>query len=179
MGNFFYWYVKVENEDQLNNPHVDGPIKIYMDILNRYIELLKAHCHENRLPYYKHLKHQIWFIKKLTSLVELLRASFKKNEATAKKVEYLREYLANSGNELLKFPEPFPLPLDPSVMICGCYPEESSVFKSSLAPLKITLKTIEKKKHGHATSQLFGKRSRYGKYPLMFKIGDDLRQDQL
>ncbi|KGU37859.1 phosphatidylinositol 3-kinase VPS34 [Candida albicans P57055] len=179
LGNFFYWYVKVENEDQLNNPHVDGPIKIYMDILNRYIELLKAHCHENRLPYYKHLKHQIWFIKKLTSLVELLRASFKKNEATAKKVEYLREYLANSGNELLKFPEPFPLPLDPSVMICGCYPEESSVFKSSLAPLKITLKTIEKKKHGHATSQLFGKRSRYGKYPLMFKIGDDLRQDQL
>ena len=137
LGNFFYWYVKVENEDQLNNPHVDGPIKIYMDILNRYIELLKAHCHENRLPYYKHLKHQIWFIKKLTSLVELLRASFKKNEATAKKVEYLREYLANSGNELLKFPEPFPLPLDPSVMICGCYPEESSVFKSSLAPLKL------------------------------------------
>lgn len=179
LGNFFYWYVKVENEDQLNNPHPDGAIKIYSVILNRYIEMLKAHCHENKLPYYKHLKHQIWFIKKLTGLVELLRASFKKNEATAKKVEYLREYLASSGNGLLKFPEPFPLPLDPSVIVCGCYPEESSVFKSSLAPLKITLKTIEKKKPTHATSQIFGKKSKYGKYPLMFKIGDDLRQDQL
>ncbi|KAL6453407.1 VPS34 Phosphatidylinositol 3-kinase VPS34 [Candida maltosa Xu316] len=179
LGNFFYWYVKVENEDQLNNPDQENRIKIYSVILNRYIELLKIHCHDNKLPYYKHLKHQIWFIKKLTSLVELLRASFKKNEATAKKVEYLREYLANSGNELLKFPEPFPLPLDPSIMICGCYPDESSVFKSSLAPLKITLKTIEKKKSTHATSQIFGKRSKYGKYPLMFKIGDDLRQDQL
>ncbi|RCK60696.1 Phosphatidylinositol 3-kinase VPS34 [Candida viswanathii] len=179
LGNFFYWYVKVENEDQLNNPHPDGPIKIYSVILNRYIEMLKTHSHENKLPYYKHLKRQIWFIKKLTGLVELLRASFKKNEATARKVEYLREYLASSGNELLKFPEPFPLPLDPSIMICGCYPEESSVFKSSLAPLKITLKTIEKKKPTHATSQIFGKKSKYGKYPLMFKIGDDLRQDQL
>lgn len=179
LGNFFYWYVKVENEDQLNNPHPDGPVKIYSIILNRYIDMLKNHCHENKLPYYKHLKHQIWFIKKLTSLVELLRASFKKNEATAKKVEYLREYLASSGNELLKFPEPFPLPLDPSIIICGCYPEESSVFKSSLAPLKITLKTIEKKKLTHATSQIFGKKSKYGKYPLLFKIGDDLRQDQL
>ena len=86
LGNFFYWYVKVENEDQLNNPHVDGPIKIYMDILNRYIELLKAHCHENRLPYYKHLKHQIWFIKKLTSLVELLCASFKKTRQQQRKL---------------------------------------------------------------------------------------------
>ncbi|KAI5951314.1 VPS34 [Candida jiufengensis] len=182
LGNFFYWYVKVENEDLLN---VDGSTSnsIYGIILNKYIESLKIYCHEHKLPYYKHLKKQIWFIKKLTNLVELLRSSFKKNESTAKKIEFLREYLSATTNELNKFPEPFPLPLDPSIMVCGCYPEESSVFKSSLAPLKITLKTIEyKKKSGshHTTSQIFGQKSKkYGKYPLMFKIGDDLRQDQL
>lgn len=178
LGNFFYWYVKVENEDQINSPST-RPTKIYSLVLNRYIESLKRHSSVNKLPNYNHLKRQIWFIKKLTNLVELLRTTFKKNEATAKKVQFLREYLADASNELLKFPEPFPLPLDPSVIITGCYPNESSVFKSSLAPLKITFKTIQTSKDGHS-SQIFGrKNNKYGKFPLMFKIGDDLRQDQL
>lgn len=181
LGNFFYWYVKVENEDQINTP---GPnsVRIYSLVLNKYIESLKKFSETNKLPNYKHLKRQIWFVKKLTSLVELLRTTFKKNEATAKKVQFLREYLANPSNEFYKFSESFPLPLDPSVVICGCYPEESSVFKSSLAPLKITFKTITnyRELHQSHSSQIFGKRNyKYGRYPLMFKIGDDLRQDQL
>ncbi|CCG21010.1 Vps34 autophosphorylated class III phosphatidylinositol 3-kinase [Candida orthopsilosis Co 90-125] len=180
LGNFFYWYVKVENEDQLSKTG-GNDTSIYAIILNKYIECLKIFSHEHKVPYYKHLKRQIWFIKKLTHLVELLRTTFKKGEATTKKIEFLRDYLSSSINELLKFPEPFPLPLDPSIMVCGCYPQESSVFKSSLAPLKITLKTIEPKQRSRQTSQIFGKKStnKYGKYPLMFKIGDDLRQDQL
>ncbi|CAH6719054.1 phosphatidylinositol 3-kinase Vps34p [[Candida] jaroonii] len=176
LGNFFYWYVKVENEDQLNSN--DGsPVQIYSIVLNKYIENLKRYSNTNRLPNYSYLKRQVWFIKKLTQLVELLRSTFKKNEATAKKVQFLKEYLADSSNELLKFPHTFPLPLDPSVMICGCYPEESAVFKSSLAPLKITLKTVIK--DPNQPSHIFGKSKKYGKYTLMFKIGDDLRQDQL
>ncbi|KAK6456022.1 1-phosphatidylinositol 3-kinase [Scheffersomyces xylosifermentans] len=172
LGNFFYWYVKVEKEDQYNSqaPHHSNSFRIYSIIQDKYIEKLK-HSKEN----FENTKNQIKLVKKLTDLVELLRTSFRKNEATSKKVEFLREYLANSSNELLKF-TPVPLPLDPSVMICGCYPEECSVFKSSLAPLKITFKTVPNKSH---SAQLFGKKShKYKKYPLMFKIGDDLRQDQ-
>lgn len=178
LGNFFYWYVKVENEDQLNKTGVqtnNNKLAIYSQVLNKYIEELKARSEARKLPNYKHLKRQIWFIKKLTNLVELLRSTFKKNEATSKKVQFLRDYLADSSNELLKFQDPFPLPLDPSVIICGCYPEESSVFKSSLAPLKITFKTIV----NFHESDYKKKNFKYGKYPLMFKIGDDLRQDQL
>lgn len=182
LGNFFYWYVKVENEDQINNPS-KHPIKIYSLVLNRYIENLKKFCLANKTPTYEYLKRQIWFIKKLTRLVELLRSTFKKNEATAKKIKFLRDYLADGSNELLKFPDPFPLPLDPSIIICGCYPNESSVFKSSLAPLKITFKTITNFKEASQlhSAQIFGgkKNYKYSKYPLMFKIGDDLRQDQL
>ncbi|GBL48045.1 hypothetical_protein [Candidozyma auris] len=189
LGNFFYWYVKVENEDQLNASDTAAHSKvvngaIYGVVLNKYIEKLRTHCSKRKLPHYKYLKRQIAFIKKLTGLVEKIRTTFKRNEATAKKVQYLREYLADPSNEMLSFPDPFPLPLDPSVIICGCYPEESSVFKSSLAPLKITFKTITNYKDrslSSHSSQIFGgaKKHKYGKYPLMFKIGDDLRQDQL
>lgn len=172
LGNFFYWFVKVENEDQINT---GSNSKIYSIILNKYIEEVKRYSSKNKLPNYNYLKRQVWFIKKLTGLVELLRNTFKKNEATTKKIQFLREYLADSSNEFLKFPHSFPLPLDPSVMICGCYPEESSVFKSSLQPLKLTFKTVLKD-----SNQIFGdRRKKYGKYTMMFKIGDDLRQDQL
>lgn len=184
LGNFFYWYVKVENEDQLNNndrlieSNLTGrqPASIYNVVLNLYIEDLKSACQRNRTNSYKYLKRQIHFIKKLTALVELLRSTFRKNEATGRKVQFLQDYLADGLHDLLKF-DPFPLPLDPSVMICGCYPSECSVFKSSLSPLKITFKTVVALESSALT--IFGKKHKYGKYSLMFKIGDDLRQDQL
>lgn len=181
LGNYFYWYVKVEHEDQLRLGPGVLQTRVYTLVLNRYIERLKAHSLAHKLPHYQHLKCQIWFIKKLTILVEVIRSTFKRNEPTAKKREFLKQYLANTSNELVKFPEPFPLPLDPTVMICGCYPEQLLVFKSSLAPLKITFKTLLlPPKQSRTGSQMFSRKSqRYGSYALMFKIGDDLRQDQL
>lgn len=177
LGNFFYWFVKVENEDQIQQNGIEKN-SIFSVTLNTYISVLKDHCARTKLPQYRYLRRQIAFIKKLTGLVELLRTKFKKNEATSKKSQFLREYLADSANDMLKFADPFPLPLDPSVMVCGCYPAESLVFKSSMAPLKITLKTVAKENTSQS-SQIFGSRKLHGKYPLMFKIGDDLRQDQL
>ena len=79
-----------------------------------------------------------------------------------KKVDRLKRFLADPKNDLLSIDPPLPLPLDPTVLIVGVFPEESNVFKSSLNPLKMTFK-----------------KSDGTKYPLLFKTGDDLRQDQL
>ncbi|KAJ7556481.1 hypothetical protein O6H91_05G085500 [Diphasiastrum complanatum] len=57
---------------------------------------------------------------------------------------------------------PIPLPLDPTILITGIIPGESSIFKSALHPLRLTFRT-----GGGA------------KCKVIFKKGDDLRQDQL
>ena len=104
------------------------------------------------------LKRQADFIFILSEFSRTIRES---KEDRPKKQERLRQFLANPQNELASF-EPMPLPVDPTIQVVGCYPEESSVFKSSLSPLLIYLKTSTGERH-----------------PVIFKAGDDLRQDQL
>ena len=83
-------------------------------------------------------------------------------EDRPRKIERLKKFLADPKNELTSFDPPLPLPLDPAVSITGCYPEEALVFKSSLFPLLIPFKASDGRK-----------------YSIIFKTGDDLRQDQL
>ncbi|TSN12224.1 Phosphatidylinositol 3-kinase catalytic subunit type 3 [Bagarius yarrelli] len=58
--------------------------------------------------------------------------------------------------------DPIPLPLEPQVRIRGIVPETATLFKSALMPAKLIFKTED--------NEL---------YPVIFKHGDDLRQDQL
>ncbi|KAJ1557109.1 Phosphatidylinositol (PI) 3-kinase, partial [Nowakowskiella sp. JEL0078] len=55
-----------------------------------------------------------------------------------------------------------PLPLDAQVQITGIIPEKAGVFKSALMPLRLSFSCLDGTE-----------------YQLIFKIGDDLRQDQL
>ena len=58
-----------------------------------------------------------------------------------KKAEKLREMLNDEGQcgDLQSLH--CPLPLDPSVHLAGIIPQECSVFKSALAPLRLTFRT--------------------------------------
>jgi len=77
------------------------------------------------------------------------------------KVVKLRQILHDSSKNLLNFEE-MPLIIDPEVKIGGIYPDQSTVFKSNLMPFKFSFRTS----HGL-------------EYSTIYKIGDDLRQDQL
>jgi phosphatidylinositol 3-kinase len=57
---------------------------------------------------------------------------------------------------------PLPLPLNGDVEVVGIIPEKASIFKSNLSPLL-----------------LYFSCSDGSEYPIIFKDGDDLRQDQL
>ena len=56
-----------------------------------------------------------------------------------RKAEKLREMLEESSDlQDLRCP----LPLDPSVHLAGVIPQECSVFKSALSPLRLTFRTV-------------------------------------
>lgn len=147
LGNFFYWYLAVETD-------LGGKsASIYRPVLKTFLDSVKHQPeHANTL------NQQIALMKSLLEVANKVHVS---REARTKKVEMLKNYLSDPKNNLLTFPA-VPFPLDPSIKINGCIPDQSSVFKSSLSPIKIVFTT----QSGQT-------------YPAMFKSGDDLRQDQL
>lgn len=58
--------------------------------------------------------------------------------------------------------QPIRSPLAPNILITGIVPSESSIFKSALHPLRLTFRTASG-----------------GTCKMIFKKGDDIRQDQL
>ena len=156
LGNFLHWYLMVECDDR-SPDQIKEHRKLFAKVEYDFMaELMKASEGPERR---KTLLRQGELITVLSKISKEIRFS---REDRPRKQQRLKKYLADPKNELTTFDPPLPLPLDPSVSIIGCYPEESLVFKSSLYPLLIHFKTSEGKK-----------------YPIIFKTGDDLRQDQL
>ena len=59
----------------------------------------------------------------------------------AKRAEQLRRMVGECGQCSELAHVRVPLPLDPGVMLTGIIPEECSVFKSALSPLRLTFRT--------------------------------------
>uniref|UniRef100_A0A4W5JEM0 Phosphatidylinositol 3-kinase catalytic subunit type 3 n=1 Tax=Hucho hucho TaxID=62062 RepID=A0A4W5JEM0_9TELE len=95
-------------------------------------------------------------------LVQLMKAVQRESGNRKKKTERLQALLADNEKVNLCEIDPIPLPLEPSVRIRGIVPDTATLFKSALMPAKLIFKAEEGKM-----------------YPVIFKHGDDLRQDQL
>ncbi|KEY68734.1 hypothetical protein S7711_00606 [Stachybotrys chartarum IBT 7711] len=156
LGNYFYWYLMVECDDHSVEQGPDNRNiyrKVAYDFMAELVE--QPGGAENR----KVLLRQAELVAVLSKLAGEVKAS---NESISKKVDRVKHFLSDPKNELLAIDPPLALPLDPSIKITGVVPEQTMVFKSSLNPIKISFKTTS----GNA-------------YPIIFKLGDDLRQDQL
>ncbi|KAG0635478.1 kinase-like domain-containing protein [Tuber brumale] len=151
LGNFFYWYLMVETEDT-NQEYK----RLFSKVAYQFqVALTRMPDGDKKRAT---LKRQAEFVFGIGEISKEIQSN---KDSRPKKVEHLKHALSDPKNELISF-DPVPLPLDPSVTVVGCFPESSNVFKSSLFPLLIHLKTDK------------GER-----YPIIFKTGDDLRQDQL
>ena len=156
LGNFLHWFLMVECDDRSAGQapeHRKLFAKVEYDFMT---ELMKTPDGPARR---KLLLRQGELITVLSKISKDIRFS---KEDRIRKIDRLKKLMADPKNDLTAFDPPLPLPLDPQVSITGCYPEESNVFKSSLFPLLLNFKT--------STNQ---------RYSLIFKTGDDLRQDQL
>ncbi|OQE19544.1 hypothetical protein PENSTE_c015G02496 [Penicillium steckii] len=154
LGNYLHWYLMVEFDDA-GPGTLSSQRRLFGQVeYNFMTELEKVHAEHRKI-----LLRQGELIAVLSKIAKDIRFS---RETRPVKIEKLKKSLRDPKNDLVHIDPPLPLPLDPDVLLTGCYPEESNVFKSTLSPLHITFKTTE------------GRR-----YPLLFKVGDDLRQDQL
>lgn len=175
LGNYLHWYLMVECDDtspeqakayrklfaRVEYDFMTELVKVRLDRIpvTRLFLLTRRYQTPQGPERRKTLLRQAELIAVLSKLSKEIRFS---RGDRPQKIERLKQYVGDPKNELTSFDPPLPLPLDPSVSIVGCYPEESNVFKSTLLPLFISFKTADGRK-----------------YPIIFKTGDDLRQDQL
>ncbi|KAI0597262.1 phosphatidylinositol 3 [Biscogniauxia sp. FL1348] len=156
LGNYFYWYLGVEYDDK-SNDQGEEVRTMYAKVQYDFMKELESRPggRETRVTF----RRQAELITVLSKVSAEIQAS---RDSVARKVEKVKSFLADPKNEILTIDPPIPLPLDPSIMVSGVVPEETRVFKSSLSPIMVTFKTVSG-----------------SKYPILFKTGDDLRQDQL
>ncbi|KAJ3129548.1 Phosphatidylinositol (PI) 3-kinase [Nowakowskiella sp. JEL0407] len=163
LGNYFHWYLRVEMDEanrpgNLNNGNAGSSVlarmyaKVALQFMTSMMSVPDAAIRRDVL------KRQEELVASLNKISKEIKAM---KEPRNKKVERLRAYLSDPKNGLLSFP-PMPLPLDAQVQITGIIAEKASVFKSSLSPLRLHFSCVDG-----------------NEYQLIFKSGDDLRQDQL
>lgn len=164
LANYFYWYLLLECEDQdtnLRQEVADESIRnMYLTVMKTFSQTL-ARGSESMQKKRQILTKQQKFIDKL---VKLMKTVSRESGNRKRKAEKLQQLLADSDSFKFNFSkfEPIPFPLDPEVMINGIIPEQASLFKSALMPSKLYFKTVDNEE-----------------YVAIFKLGDDLRQDQL
>lgn len=133
---------------------------MYLTVMKTFSQTL-ARGSESMQKKRNTLTKQQKFIDKLVNLMKIVS---RESGNRKKKAEKLQQLLADP--DVCKFNfckfEPIPFPLDPSVTINGIIPGKASLFKSALMPSKLHFKTIDD-----------------SEYVAIFKLGDDLRQDQL
>ena len=130
LGNLLHWYLMVECEDK-STGKIYG--KFSYQFMTRMMELPDGAQRRDIL------RRQGELVNNLANLSKKLRNS---KDNRPRKIEKLREYIADPKNGLLSF-EPLPLPLDATVTLTGLVPEKASMFKSALLPLHLTFTCLD------------------------------------
>ncbi|ONK66305.1 uncharacterized protein A4U43_C06F6320 [Asparagus officinalis] len=152
LASFLQWYVRVEFHDP-------ACAKRFCCTYDMLASMMKMSPGLNGEKLLQSLVRQTELTAQLGSIMRDVRNV---RGGTQKKVEKLRQLLSGLLSELTFFDEPIRYPLVPNLLITGIVPSESSIFKSALHPLRLTFRTANG-----------------GTCKVIFKKGDDLRQDQL
>eukprot|EP00475_Leptophrys_vorax_P035490 TRINITY_DN5854_c0_g1_i1.p1 TRINITY_DN5854_c0_g1~~TRINITY_DN5854_c0_g1_i1.p1 ORF type:complete len:429 (-),score=96.60 TRINITY_DN5854_c0_g1_i1:1301-2587(-) len=154
LANNLYWFVSVTTHD----PKYGANFK---DFQNDFLQVLKI-SKPDGLWVETLTIHQPRLIQRLQEISEKVRPL----GYDARKA-FIKNTKIAEVKELCELDPPIASPLHPSLLIHGIVPENSTVFTSAMAPLRLTLKVSEQEKKDNREIQ------------VIFKSGDDLRKDQL
>ncbi|WVQ78275.1 hypothetical protein IAT38_000360 [Cryptococcus sp. DSM 104549] len=167
LGTSFHWYLMIE----CDNRQAMG--KMYAKVAFRFMQRLSETIEGTAQR--DILRRQAELVESLSERAKEIRAS---KDSRSKKIEKLKAYLSDSKHGLATLPEPLPLPLNARVAVTSVAADKSSIFKSNLLPLLIWFETTESTRLPEDDSP-DAVVSITPDYPIIFKNGDDLRQDQL
>eukprot|EP01100_Stratorugosa_tubuloviscum_P003480 TRINITY_DN1848_c0_g3_i1.p1 TRINITY_DN1848_c0_g3~~TRINITY_DN1848_c0_g3_i1.p1 ORF type:complete len:812 (+),score=322.00 TRINITY_DN1848_c0_g3_i1:50-2485(+) len=150
--------------------------------LNWYLMLERkpSNCYDSKyLKFFTALKqksseiHQILFHQKdqLDSIFKYMNDLKSQNTVRTKKIEQLKEALSSTTGALYPLTqlEDFVIPLNPKLKLGGVIPETATIFKSAMLPMALEFKVLNSANSENIPNT----------YKVIFKSGDDLRQDQL
>jgi phosphatidylinositol 3-kinase len=172
IANHLNWYLLTESDDPIFGD-------MYTALYKRFLTHLKKQAEQSNSSFI--FIDQIYRQKHLVkNLVDICSDLKHKQLSRKEKVDNLIELIKDiEHKDLSKIPEPWKgvfktgstsqkrddylrLPLNPKVSVIGIYPDDATVFKSATNPVRLSFVTPERRL-----------------YKVIFKIGDDLRQDQL
>jgi phosphatidylinositol 3-kinase len=128
---------------------------------------------------YENITNQERFLK---SLNDIIKATNRESGGRDKKVIKLRQFLvdtskSSSSFDLVNFFGNIPLIIDPGVKAVGINVDKTTMFNSNLMPCKFVFKTVPNLISNESTNDQAT--FQQPEYATIYKIGDDLRQDQL
>ena len=169
LASSFFWFIECEADNDIGtikNKNIN--INNLKEIIKIY-DLIRQEFNKNLSEKSPSINELIENEKKFKNELVTISDSLTKVQKNENKKKELRNILANKKKVIQ---EEFYLPIDPHIKIKGTVTEECSVFKSAKCPCKYTFK-VEKeyqKYNPHEEKEFMS---------IMFKYGDDLRQDQL
>ena len=173
LASSFYWFIECEADNESNsgsshkNKNNQNNLKDIIKIFEKIKDKFYSNLKENHPDIEELINNEIKF---KSELVEISAALTKVSKVENKKKE-LRNIIDTTKKEIMQDEYNY-LPIDPHIKIKGTLTEQCSVFKSAKCPVKYTFK-VEK------DSQQYNPHEDKEHISMMFKYGDDLRQDQL
>jgi phosphatidylinositol 3-kinase len=176
VANYFYWYLKVETEDETAG-------MMFQAVFDNFVVQLSTSGQEGKMLF-RRLCALDEYIAKISACQRDAREQRGRKEAKEQALIKLLE--ERQLNTIPRGVDWVPMPLDPAIQLMGLVPSTAAMFASAVYPCVIEFLDFA---DFHAAAAASAAVASTGKTPppagkpkthkIMFKSGDDLRQDQL